>query len=301
MGAPPTPLTPGQPAPLAPGEFTGASQPQVVDFLFKKVTPPSLLYVQRDDFLAATVLSSIAGEVVTITARLLLATEGRITTVQFTVAAPTAYTLANGQSPLAEGYLLSVVAVAASAVQPGRTYVTVFINRGVGISLATAPGAVLGAGYTTNVTPVAWPGGGIMRSTDGAGASLVFTVANPAAGADWSTSPNANAQWQLIAVSAALVTSAAAANRNITLRLRSLLATVYNGDASASVLANTTAQITGAPGQNSSTLIGTNVFIPLPPNTLLTVSNSIISVTTNIQGADQWSAIRVWVREWLAL
>ncbi len=301
MGAPPTPLTPGQPAPLAPGEFTGASQPQVVSFLLKNVTPPSLLYVQRDDFLAATVLSSIAGEVVTITARLLLAAEGRITTVQFTVTAPTVYISASGQTPLAEGYLLSVVAVGASAVQPGRTYVTLFINRGVGISLATAPGEVLGAGYTTNLTPVAWPGGGIIRSTDGAGAALVFTVANPAAGADWSTSPNANAQWQLIAVGAVLVTNATVASRNISLRIRSVLAIVYNGDALVSVPANTTAQITGAPGQNSSALIATNVFIPLPPNTLLTSSNSIITNTVNIQGTDQWSGIRVWVREWLAL
>jgi hypothetical protein len=73
MGDPVIPLTPQQPGPMQPGEFVSASIPNVVTFGFERVPPPSTVYVQRDDLLLLTGITQVSGgDVLTITARLLL-------------------------------------------------------------------------------------------------------------------------------------------------------------------------------------------------------------------------------------
>ena len=74
MGASTT-LPPGarQPTPLSTDRYEAGSMPNIVTFGFERVTPPSPLYIQRDDLVVIRAATSLAGgDTVTVTARLLL-------------------------------------------------------------------------------------------------------------------------------------------------------------------------------------------------------------------------------------
>lgn len=120
---------------------------------------------------------------------------------------------------------------------------------------------------------------------------IVSGVATPAAGADWSTSVPAGHLWQLLGVTATLVTSAAVANRAVALVL---------GDGSNPFLtipapAVQAASLTGVyswAGEGGGYALGVRQLGPLPP-LVLPPSWTVAVSTLLVDATDQWSAVRL--------
>src|SRR4051812_32014952 len=101
----------------------------------------------------------------------------------------------------------------ASAGTPiiGQTFVRVQLIRG--LSGATLPIATLLQGYVTSRQDLAYPGSPIRMSTEDAFPVRIITGTDPAAGVEIVETVPDGAVWELVSVTARLVTSAAAAVR----------------------------------------------------------------------------------------
>lgn len=288
----------GQPNPMQPGEYTPPAPANVVGFKVHDIDPPTSVYIQRDDQLLVVATSQLT-PTLTITARLWLAAEGRITTIQQTLNLTTKDFGVSLSIPLAEGYLLSVVVTDFSSTMPGQTLVTVYLNRGIASTSPAAPGAVLISDYLGGRSGASWPAGRIFKGGDGQGAlTRVFPTA-PGAGADWSTSPGPQELWEVVSVTATLTTSATVANRNVQLIIDSGSPTpLFISTANAAIPASTTATFNASQINQTSTLITTTVFAALPPRNLLNNLDRIRTLTQNLQAGDQWSSIFLMVRNW---
>jgi len=269
----------------------------LVDFKQRHVQPPSMYYVTRDDVLQLTIAAPAVQTTVNLSLRFMSA-QGEVLpryetfTVGPTTGTPVIETLQN-----AEGYLLSASVFTPNAPR-GQCFVSLAIKRGGGTGDNTF-GDILLQGYPGQVGGIAYPQTQIQDPLSGRGRIRVVTVANPAAGADWSETVPAGVTWQLLAVNATLTTSSAVANRDVT-----LVAT----DASSDVLWQS------SPGlnQGASTALGYAFFqgnsiaaslvaylATLPIAMRLLAGFIIKTSTANIQAADQWSAIVLTVEEFI--
>lgn len=123
-------------------------------------------------------------------------------------------------------------------------------------------------------------------------------VANPAAGADWSFTPDSRAALEIKAVCAVFTSSAAVANRVPSLKITDgveTVAVIPPPNAQAASLAETYTWIAG--GASSTPGAGFPQVCALPLKIILPPGFVISGQTTNIQAADQWSAISIWSRE----
>ncbi len=301
MGGSPGLPTAGQPGPMRPGEFTSASVPNVVTFAFKKIGPPSPLYIQRDDVLAVQIISLDGGESVTINARLLLPTEpAQIIAIQQVFAA-TQNAVKVFSIPLAEGYLLSVTAQSAQSDFRGVTYVKAFINRGPLSTLTANSYRVLFSDCPTSSSPVGWPDGRSISAGEGPGKYVAVAATLPAAGADWSVAVPALSQWQPICFNAVLVTGVAAPVRSVQVVITTGVNRYFTGPPSATIAASLTTQVSGSSLALASTVIATDVSVPIPPNLIMQAGHVFSVVTVGLAAADQWSAIFVMFQQWNAL
>jgi len=293
---------PGQPGPLGPEDFVSASVPNLVTFKTKGIEPPTALYIQRDDKLLLTAISSTPNATITVTLRLWLANEGRITSIQRSMTITGQGFLAQSLSiDLAEGYLLSATVFDSGSVAFQATYVELIISRDIGTFPPPVPGNVLIAGYCAADVPAFWPGGGRQYPGDGPGNKRVVSVTNPSAGADWSRTGQSFAVWEIEYFNAVLTTSAVPGNRNVQLELTDGTTVTWVGNPSGSIPASTTANVSGSPLNVTSTVIATNIFVPFPARTYMTSADVVKVVTVNLDAADQWSAIRLLVREWVLI
>lgn len=120
---------------------------------------------------------------------------------------------------------------------------------------------------------------------------IVLPVASPGAGLDWSLTVPAGHLYQLLAVTATLVTSAAVANRAVGLVLsddRNPFLTIPAGAVQAASL---TGIYSWAVGANPATL-GIRSIAPIP-DLILPTAWSLATSTLLIDAADQWSAVRL--------
>ena len=122
----------------------------------------------------------------------------------------------------------------------------------------------------------------------------------PAAGADFVVKvPGSGGIWELVAVRAQLVTSNQAANRFVAVVAKDGGANeLYRCAFDTAIIASKTLICSFTPAVTS--LVGgvTNTLVldfPLPTGPYLP-NFTIESVTTAIDGADQWSAVKVWWR-----
>jgi hypothetical protein len=312
---------PGQPKRGPDPTFKSAAIPNVVSFGFDHVSPPSPLYVQRDDVINLQMITSQAGEIVDFNIRFLLpyppqpgqpdvhgaqpaevtqVAGGYLVTYNFSILQSGALRTAQNQNvQMTEGYLLSVAATARTATFPGQTFARVTLNRFRTTGSPSTAALPLIQSYVTIGTVYGWPGGTLKLISEGPGWLHSIQVANPAAGADWTFTEPANSRVRLQSLRALLTTSATAANRNIQLQITDGVNTVWIASAPASVLASTTQQFT-AVGTNSPTGVVTTIFaVVVPPALLLPGAWTIATVTANIQAGDQWSSIWLGVEEWL--
>lgn len=289
----------GQPEALKANEFVSKTQTNLVTFASKDVDPPSRVYLQRDDNLVVTILSAILAEFVTVTARLWLAAEDRITTIQFqTRAVAAAYTPLTAFVNMAEGYLLSVTVNANSASQLGQTHCVVFVNRGNPTSGTNVNAGVLINGYVTNGEQASWPDSTPQRPGAENGSRRIIPVNPTAAGADWNFTVENGAMWEVISIVGQFAASAAAANRQIQLSLTDGLRLLWNVPSNVNVTAAQVAQWSAYQALPPAGVPALDVFSLVPPRNMLRAGDIIQSSTANIQAGDQWSAVVITAREW---
>lgn len=313
---------PGQPQPFEDGEFASGSVPNVVTFAFDGIDPPTAFYIQRDDVLVLEGFSTIANDILTLTARVLLPIKSlggqpgsaepqptapamggnNIVTIQRTLLPLTGGLFTATQIPLTEGYLLSVSITGSTATQRGMTFARAFIVRGTPLVANAFPNTtmMLVADYVTGSAAIGWPAGRTVYPTEGPGNVSSWNVGNPAAGADWSKTIGSGTRWLLRSLNAQLVTSAAVANRVIRSQLLDGGGNlVFQGAPSAVVPASTTVQVTANTNMAISTVDGTTIAVPLPVTPVLSAGFRVQVNTLALQAGDQWSNIWLYYEGWL--
>lgn len=315
--------TPGQPPKGPDPGFKSGSIPNVVSFAFDNVGPPSTLYVQRDDVLAIHVITSAAAETIGVSARFLLpygpiggqpdaqpggvdlkslSKVGTIVTLQ-SVFNATNFARGDNQFlvPLYEGYLLSLTLKCSAALERGQTFAFVVLKRANFPAPGNDSSQALVADYVTASHTIGWPGGRYIHPSEGPGFPHSLQVANPAAGADWILNVPVQTRLTVRSFTAILTTSAAVANRNVELIVDDGANVYWRTSAPASVAATTVQQISGNTTNNPTGVITTDFSLLLVPNLTLTGGQRLRVLTTNLQAADQWSAIFLGVEEWIDL
>ncbi len=156
------------------------------------------------------------------------------------------------------------------------------------------------SGYVTTYNALSWPKGQHESQLSGGGKSKLVTVANPAAGANFTTTVPSGEHWIVKAVFFKLTTDANVANRLVGLKLDT------DGDGKSLVLFNANAHSAGWVGYHNfshsgagSERTGDYWLSPLPPDIHITEGGIIASLITNIQATDQIADIRILVEQYL--
>jgi hypothetical protein len=280
---------------LTPAPLTGPGSS--VSFNLSKLSPPSALYVERDDSIVVQVASFLGGsDTVTFNARL-LTVDGVIMPIQRQIPclpnnAQNSVTISG-----AEGFLLTASALTSNATQRGQCFVRAFINRGAFTSLQ--PGQTLFADYITLNQGTSFPNGRILAPEESVGMVNTLGVNAPAAGSDFQIQIPTNTRVRIMSVTAQLATNATAATRTAELLIKSGVTTVLRIPASATQIASLTNTYNGSTAFNSTAQPVTDIQWLIPSNLHLAQGFSIVSATANIQAGDQWSLVNMIVEQWL--
>jgi len=317
------PVTPGQPIPMDPSEFTAASVPNVTSFALQGIQPPSEVYVQRDDQIMGFVSTLLpGGETVTITTRVLLAagpmpgqpsgdgsttdnldvtpTQATIHTVQKIVHIPGGQNFTSYTITLAEGYLLSV-GIAATALMPGTTRVTAFIARGAAQPTTAVPWMILVDDYPVALQPAGWPPITQIQAGGTFGFINEEQFVPPGAGSDVSITFSNAVRTRLLSLNFALNTSATVANRAVQFQLAS-----GSGGFNVCIFGPGVSQpasklwfYSASLGQVviNDTAVNNALYFPMP-EVVLAVNDILQTVTANLQAGDQFSQVMVAVEQW---
>lgn len=117
-------------------------------------------------------------------------------------------------------------------------------------------------------------------------------IPNPVAGADWTFKAPGGFYWRITSVVARLVTSAAVANRVVTLRASDQTNTWYAQETPLAVPQNTTVDFCAHTGGGGTSGTALTLVLALPSEgLLLPPGNQLVAVTTAIDVADQWSNV----------
>lgn len=261
----------------------------LVHFRRHKVGPPGSLYVGLDDVILFQGWAALAATPVRLSIRM-LTPQGDIMPVFYTISVA-----ANGATPTLksitnlEGFMVSMSAEVATGLA-GAVWVNVVIQRGVGTNDQTQ-GLNLLQGYPSLTDTLSWPQAPPVKSIDGRALANVVNVTAPAAGADFVVTVPAGVNWLLRSVRVQLVTSVAVANRFPTLRLDDGAGHIFADlPAGAAIAASLTNQITWANGLTNAVVNTANIG-GLPTECRLPGGFRILTVTANIQAADQYSAM----------
>lgn len=312
---------PGQPVEGPDPTFKSAAVPNVVEFSFQGLAPPTALYLQRDDFILINASSSVASEIVQGEIRYMLPAPeqagqpgmtaadiaalpkgktGKIVTTQFTLnLSATPRTLLTKTFSLGECYLLSVSAQSSLAVQRGQTFVRASLNRGNVPGNVSTVAQFLFSDYVCQPTPVGWPGGRQLNAAESTGFLTSINVPNPAAGADWIFTVPVSERLRIVSFRGVLTTSATVANRQVAVFVTDSVNTTWITSAPTNIPAATLAQISGTGTSAPLGVITTLINITLPPVLILPPGFTIATLTTGIQAGDQWSSIQFSVEQWL--
>lgn len=309
----------GQPTPGPDKGFTSAFIPKLVSFAIDGISPPSTLYIERDDVLQLYATTDQTIEQVIFRVRFLPAAADQPGQPGTATASPADQLKAKVQTikiveqrfafpilpgitvkdlNLGEGYLLSVSAVCTSAQDRGRTYAGAQLVR-------STPGnpiqvQQLFADYITSQTATTWPGGRMLHPSESTGFSKSFNVVNPAAGADFVMVVPAGLRFQAKSFSATFVASASVATRNISVIVDDGANIVWQTDVTAGVTAGQTVAVSGTTTNAAVGIVATTLFVVIPPGLYLPAGWRIRTNTANIQGGDQWSNIWFAIEQWLA-
>lgn len=309
---------PGQPSPKMDPNFKSTSLPAITRFKWQDVDPPSPLYVLRDDVLLMQAVNGqgLANDQVNFNFRFLRVPEvqggqpsdlaqpgGGRQVVDYGIIDTGLDVLpitANGQTvsksrTLGEGFLLSVAASCSNAVQRGQLFARAVLIRG-GATFGNSA-QLLFADYVTGFQAAGWPGGRALNSAEGPGSVQSLQVANPGAGVDWAMSVPGTTRRKVLSFSATLTASAAVASRLISVVVDDGVPShvVWQTDVNVAVTASQVATLNGTQTNVPPGVITTMLFVVIPPGLSMAPLWRLRTSTSNLQAADQWSAI------WLAI
>lgn len=262
------------------------------------VPSPLQFLTTGEDNLRLIVINSLAGVRVAVQGRR-LDENTKIHVFGFDLAATNDRMPTQRDFPLGVGGVLNLT-VYVSAGQPhiGETYVILQLIRGT--TGGTFVVGTLLAGYITAAQALGFPGSPIHYSLEGDGALKEMVGTQPAAGAEVSEAVPTGARWQIMSLLVGLTASADVAQRLPHFIVQSDLSNF-------TFLAGTNTHVAsevrwyhlipGGPLAVSS--LGDTMVITAPAPLILSAGMRIVTSTSNIQAADQYSSPRMLIREWL--
>lgn len=289
---------PGQPVEGPDPHFVNASQALKGTYSFAGMQPPTPYYLTQDDTIIIQFSNSAAGISPSVSFRYIDVVTGQLRFGGSNVTPPATKLATAFPFVLGEVFLLSLsVGLGNATIQRGQCFVVAAISRGFPNAAINA--GVLFADYLTENEVIGWPGGSITQSVSESGFLQRVTVATPAAGADWTITVPAHTRWRVTAGTATLTTSATVANRIAQVKLDDGATAYFFGQPNQVVPASQTVSVnisrTSAPAATNNP----NVSTLLPPESLIPSGHRISSSTTNIQAADTYTAISIFVEEWV--
>jgi len=278
-------------------DFSLANPTQLVTFLSDGVQPPAAQYVTVNDVLQIFMLNSVAGAQITLAVRI-LKPDGTLNYTQ-TVFVPTSDRQGNKfQFQLAEGFLLSVV-VASTAATTERGACFVQVRLQFGVALTRTAHVLLISDYLMQDGMVGWPNPLLRSCFDAQGLVTHASVANPAAGSDWSQTVPIRARWKLRSVRALLQADGNAANRAVTFSFGNGTNFTYKISSAFVQVAGQGIGYSFAPGLPVLGMNNNEIGLPLPAEVMLEPGDSFGVSTLNLDAGDQWSHINYSYEEWL--
>lgn len=271
--------------------------PPRIGWASKGLLPDSAVYVTRDDVLLVQTRARAAVRL-TIVCRLQLPDTGAI--VPFSFALTTVADRSQQATPydLTDGFLLSlaVFSTDAAMVQQG-VFVEVDLVRGTRDQTTRALPML--KGYLDTYDCLRWPYGQEEGCRSDVGGHVTYLGSAPAAGADTLVTVPAGAQWRLLSWRAQLVTSIAAATRQVHLVIDDGANILLDLAANATQITTLTRNYNAALLSWQPTAVDLEIYIPFPFDFDLLAGYRLRTITTSIQAADQWTAPRYQVREML--
>ena len=279
--------------PQPPEDFAVRSATSALKFLTQGVPPPFPCYVGVDDRLLLSGVFDNNGNTIFCNMRI-LRPDGEIIPLTFAFQLLAVRALNQQSFQLIEGFILSCSLVALSSTgTSNQTFAWASIIRPP--NTTAAQHEVLCGGYLNQTFPMSYPTQPLQRPTDGAGQIRSIAITTPAAGADFTFPIPALSRYRIISLSATLTTAVAVANRNVELVIDDGANVVAEIDSGFSQIASLVNDYTWMDSGPIGAAFDNVVVLPLPANLILPAGFRISSETTGIQGADQWSAIRMLV------
>lgn len=259
--------------------------------------PPIENYINQNAQLFVNVWSASAGATIVVNVKMLLPA-GTIQVMSFSVVPSSDRTRNTVRFPLTEGFLLSVICGQSIAGAANRVFVG--CQLAYGSTLGALKTRVLFQGYLLGQNVLSFPPGRDESSLDGMGAMVSVTGTTPGAGAEISETVPANVVWLLKALTFKLTAAIAVANRIPHLLLDDGVNVLLNSPAPTAIVASATG--TYVVGDDSFTLAATDgvQWFQFVNGLLLWPGFRLRTLTTGIQGADQYTAPQYLVQEWIA-
>lgn len=269
-----------------------------VGFTTQGVFPPSALYVSRDDVLQLSVHNPGTATTLSLSLRF-LSPDGEVHPELYTFApasvgnTPQLFTVQH-----AEGFLISASLFGTNAAR-GQVFVQLYLKHGVG-SGDTMLGHILLQGYVSADDFLGFPQSPVESALNGRGALVLSTVANPAAGAQWSFTVPQGVRYELKSVRADFIANATVLNRVPALRFTDSGGNNFSIISwPAVVTASQIPTLTAGPGLTgvSNAVVQT---VALHNNLLLGPGYVIDTNSTVMAAGDQWQNIRILTEQWIA-
>jgi len=288
---------PGVPSEPAEGfEFT--TVPPEVTFTVRDVAPPGAAYVGPAGALRVLIWSAQPGVEALMTVRTLMP-DGQIQWSQYRFSPPGDYSGLDEVLPLSECFLLGLNIGALGVAKPGGFYVLVLLLHA---PRADAPQAqMLVSGYLVSGSSLTYPNPRFVGPAEGPGRIRVIDGTDPAAGQVISETVPNGARWKLLAVGAALATSATAGNRSPYLDLLSATSGWWRSVLNVAQPASTTYYYRWAIGVPARGPSGPFNFVQdaLPDQVALVGGWSFQIYHHGAQAGDDWGMPVYYVEEWI--
>jgi len=266
-----------------------------VTFQTQRILPPSAIYVALDDALCLKAFYNIPGGTSFVVTLRLLRPDGIVMPQVFS------FTISNAFGgtqffPPAEGFLLSAT-ITSDAANARQCFVKLMVIRGGQTSQDQHPGQIFCQGYAGGLAYLSFPQSPIESALSGYGSQKNYTVGTTP-GHDLSLGGPGFTTNRIEVIQFTLITSAAVANRIVHLHILANgfdYVFTWNG---VTQTAGQTLVYNAAPGIQPFTS-GVLNYTPLPSPWLLNNTWSILTVTSGLDAADQFSSVQVTTEEWI--
>lgn len=294
MGSTPTGAGPYQVPPSLPDQpLTYKSLPSD-DAIWSNVG--SALYMHLEDRIYIKVWSDLDTGILRLHGRILLP-DGTIMPLKYDVPALGNNAASINLIDVAEGWLLSLsIGDSGTGQDRAHWFVQVGLSRGPASSLEVL--STLISGYLSGTRQLSWPFPWLQDSTDGQGQLKTIQLGNPAAGAEFLYTVAPIIRERLIGICFTLTTAVAVATRGVRIVVDDGTNKIFQAPANGTQAASLVQIYNGGAFPTNPAAIGGEFFVPFPPDLRILGGGRVRSLTNNIQAADQYSLINLYVEDW---